>query len=121
MIKKILVFLILTASPALASDVVLYDPSSPYERLWAVRPSNLVRAAVNLFLGFSGVIAFIFLLWGGVQWIMSGSDKEALDRARRRIINALIGLAIVLSSYALLFIIEVLFDVNLISFTITNI
>jgi hypothetical protein len=40
---------------------------------------------------------------------MAGGDKDGLDKARKKISQALIGLAIVFSSYALLRIITILF------------
>ncbi|OGD06155.1 hypothetical protein A3H89_02010 [Candidatus Amesbacteria bacterium RIFCSPLOWO2_02_FULL_48_11] len=103
-----------------AADVNITDPASPYNSLYNLRPSQLLTTAINLFLGAAGVIAFIYLLWGGIQWIMAGSDKEAIDRARKRIMHALIGLAIVFSSYALIYIIRVLFQINTISLNISN-
>jgi hypothetical protein len=47
---------------------------------------------------------------------MAGGDKDAIEKARKKIVNALIGLAIVFSAYAILFVIRVLFNVNLIQF-----
>jgi hypothetical protein len=75
----------------------------------------VVGAAINLILGGAGIVAFIFLLWGGLQWILAGGDKEGTEKARKKITSALIGLAIVFSAYALLFIVRALFGVNIIS------
>lgn len=80
-----------------------------------------IRTAINLLLGVAGVAAFLQLLIGGVQWIIAGGEKEAQDKARRRIMGALIGLALVFSAYALLFIIRALFGVDLIGFELTRI
>ena len=43
---------------------------------------------------------------------MSGGDKEGIERARKRILHALVGLSIVLSSYALITIVRILFNIN---------
>ncbi len=80
-----------------------------------------LRTAINVLLGFGGVAAFIFLLMGGIQWITAGGDKDAVDKARKKILGALIGLAIVLSSYAILYIMRALFNINLISINISQI
>jgi hypothetical protein len=83
-------------------------------------PSMFVRTAIMTLLGLAGVAAFIYLLWGGIQWITAGGDKDALEKARRKLINALVGLAIVFSSYAILFILRTLFNINLIGWNIAR-
>lgn len=69
-------------------------------------------------LGAAGIVAFLMLLIGGIQWVTSGGDKEAVDKARKRITNALIGLAITFSIFAIIFIVETLFGVSITEFTI---
>jgi len=44
---------------------------------------------------------FIQLLWGGMDWISSGGDKSKLEMAQHRITTALLGLFVVVSSWAL--------------------
>jgi hypothetical protein len=85
-----------------------------------LRPSYYVRTAIMTLLGLAGVIAFLYLLWGGIQWITAGGDKDALEKARRKLINALIGLAIVFSAYAILFILRTLFNINLIGWNLNT-
>ena len=80
-----------------------------------LNPSGFVTAGINLILIASAIIAF-FLLIGGVQWIFAGGDKEGTEKARKRITASLVGLAIVFSAYALVFIIQALFGVNILSF-----
>ncbi len=77
-----------------------------------LQPSGFVSTAINLLLGASGIIAFFFLLIGGVQWILAGGDKEGTEKARKKITAALVGLAIVFSAYALIFIVQTLFGID---------
>lgn len=95
--------------------------SGPAENLNRIRPSDLVSTTINILLGGAGIVSFIYFLWGSWQWIMSGGDKDALDRARRRITTSLVGLALVFSSYALLYLVRSLFDVDLIQLNLTPI
>ena len=44
---------------------------------------------------------FIQLLWGGLDWISSGGDKSKLEMAQHRITTALLGLFVVVTSWAL--------------------
>ena len=83
-----------------------------------LKPSVLVSGAINTILGVSGIIAFFFLLIGGIQWIIAGGDKENTEKARKKITAALVGLAIVFSAYALLYIVSALFNINLLNFTL---
>jgi len=97
------------------------DISRRFASLKYYTPSQYLKTFINIILGLSGIMAFINILIGGLQWILSGGEKEALDKAKRRIIHSLIGLGIVFSSYALLYIIRVLFNVDLIQLNISQI
>ena len=112
---------VLTISP-LSALAIENDPIDITKRvdtnISQLKPSVLISGAVNLLLGAAGIVAFFFLLIGGVQWILAGGDKEGTEKARKKITNALIGLAIVFSAYALLYILSALFNINLLNFTL---
>jgi hypothetical protein len=93
-------------------DIVPSDDR--YAGLQGLLPSNIVSAVINLLLGSAGIASFIFLLWGGVQWIMSSGDKEGLEKARKKLSGALVGLALVFSAYAFIFIVQALFGIQVI-------
>lgn len=54
----------------------------------------ILKNVVALFFVVGGIGALIFFLWGAVEWIFSGGDKEKVAAARKRITNSLIGLAL---------------------------
>ncbi len=83
-----------------------------------LKPSSFITGTIHILLGGAGIISFIFLLIGGIQWILAGGDKEGTEKARKKITNALVGLAIVFSAYALLYIVSVLFNIDLLNFTL---
>ena len=83
-------------------EVSIITTTSDLEQITQLKPSFYLTTALNLLLGAAGVFSFIYLLWGGVQWVTAGGDKDAVEKARKKIIGALIGLAIVFSSYAIL-------------------
>lgn len=109
-------YLILSAIPTIAQTDTDFAGviTNEYSQLNELRPSHLVSGSINFILGGAGVLSLLFLLWGGVSWIMSGGDKDGIDRARKKITAALIGVSLVFSSYALLFVVRTLFGVNLI-------
>ncbi len=73
---------------------------------------------INIALGVAGIVAFFMLLAGGIGWITAGGDKEGVEKARKRITGALIGLAITLSIFAIIFIAEALFGISITKFSI---
>ncbi len=73
---------------------------------------------ITLALGAAGVISFFMLLWGGIEYITAGGDKERTQSAAKRLTAALIGLAIVFSIFAIIYLIEAVFGVSITKFTI---
>lgn len=47
------------------------------------------------------ILVLVMLIIGAYEWITSGGDKEAVAKARNRIINALIGLVVLAVAFAL--------------------
>lgn len=68
---------------------------------------------LNFAFALGGVIFFIMLIWGGYEYLTAGGDKEAVQKATKRLTNGFIGICILFSIYALLFVIEVLFGISL--------
>ena len=63
-----------------------------------------------------GVVIFLFvMIIGAIQWTTSGGDKAAIESARGKITNALIGIVILFSLFALLKLIEDFFGINILS------
>ena len=56
---------------------------------------------IKIFLAFLGILAIAFLMYGGYVWMTSGGDSGKVDKAKAIIKNAIIGLVIIFSSYAI--------------------
>lgn len=69
---------------------------------------DLIGRIIDYLLIAAAIIAVIFLIWGGIRWIMSGGDKAKVEAARNSVIGAIIGLIIVFAAY---FIIDVVLHV----------
>ena len=67
-----------------------------------------IGAVINGILSFVMVIAalsvFMYLIWGGIEWITSGGDKGKTESARNKITAAILGLVVLAASYAILLI-----------------
>ena len=75
-----------------------------------------------LFLAFAiaALIVLIMLIIGAFEWISSGGDKENVAKARNRIINALIGLAVLAVAFALANVFAQFTGINLQNLTIPS-
>jgi len=89
----------------------------------AIRPVNnaldVVRGIVQFILIVAFIAAFVFLLIGGIRWIIAGGDEKAVAGARGTITAALIGLVIVLVAYAIIRLVEIFFNVNIVTTGVT--
>lgn len=82
--------------------------------------AGLVRFMVGFFY-FVGIIVFLFmLLSGGIQWISSSGDKGKVAAAQKRIVNALIGIGLMLSFYFLVSLIESAADISILQLDISR-
>lgn len=61
---------------------------------------NLISGIISMLLIFGFFLTLFYFLTGGIQWITSQGDKNALEGARNKITHSIIGLIIVASTYA---------------------
>ena len=55
---------------------------------------NILGNGLQVLAIFGGLAVLVFIVWGAFDWITSGGDKEKIAGARKKITNALIGLAL---------------------------
>jgi len=60
---------------------------------------EFTKLIVQYILGFLGVIFLVLVIIGGYQWMTAGGNEESITKAKKRIINATIGIVIVLGAY----------------------
>lgn len=76
------------------------DLTKDYNLLWLV-----ILAAIEILLRVAGLVAVVFVIYGGFRYITSQGEPENTKAALNTIINALIGVAIaVVASAAVAFI-----------------
>ena len=64
-------------------------------------PQEITISIINIILGLLGLGFLILIIVSGIQWMTSGGNEEKVTKARKNIINAVIGLAIVLAAYVI--------------------
>lgn len=100
----------------LAVETINLTPKagSQFEKLsTSVTVQGTISFFVTASLVVAGIVFFFMLVWGGIEWIVSGGDKAGAENARKRITNALIGLAIVFSAWAIIKLIQAVFGIDL--------
>ncbi len=65
------------------------------------RIENFIRNIIQIFVVLAGSIATLFFVLGGVRYITSSGNPEALDGAKKTIIYSGVGLALVLAAFVL--------------------
>ncbi len=63
--------------------------------------TDIIANIINIFLGLLGIIATIIMLYGGYLWMTAQGDGDQVIKAKQIIINGIIGLIIIMLSYAI--------------------
>lgn len=114
--KKILLFSIFifftAATPAHAID---FCPFGQFGTLCELSPNdntNIVGNIITILLIASIIAAIVFLILGGLRWILAGGDKAKIDSARSTITGAIIGLIISFLAFAIVSFVNYVFGIN---------
>lgn len=67
---------------------------------------QLISALVGTILIIAALLAFFYLLLGGIKWITSGGDKAGMEEARNKITHAIVGLIIVGAAWAIMSLVQ---------------
>lgn len=62
---------------------------------------STIASIINVALGLLGIVAVVIILAGGFRWMTAGGNEENVEKAKKLIIAGVIGLAIILSAYAI--------------------
>ena len=63
--------------------------------------TDLIIYIINIMLAIAGVIAVLFLIIGGFWYITSAGNEETAEKGKGTVINAIIGIVIVIMSYVI--------------------
>ncbi len=75
---------------------------------------GLLSAVVGALLIIAALLAFFYLILGGIQWITSGGDKAGMEAARNKITHAVVGLVIVGAAWAIMILVQNFLGVDII-------
>lgn len=63
--------------------------------------SELILRVINILLAIAGLVAVIFLIIGGFRYITAGGNEETAESGKRTILNAIIGIVIIILSFVI--------------------
>jgi len=64
-------------------------------------PRELAGRIINFALGFLGLVALLIIIYAGFKWMTSGGSEDKIAAAKKILVAGVIGLIIILSSWAL--------------------
>lgn len=65
-----------------------------------IKAEGVIGDILNIALSFLGVIFMVLMIYGGYIWMISRGNEQEVEKAKNIIIAAIIGLIIVISAYA---------------------
>jgi len=68
------------------------------------KPKNIIEIValiIKVFLGLLGIIFVVLLVLAGFKWMTASGEEEKVREARDQILTSIIGILIVLASYAI--------------------
>jgi putative copper export protein len=63
--------------------------------------TTIVGKIINVALGFMGIFLLVYVMYAGFLWMTADGKEAAVGEAQTRIKNAVIGLIIILSAFAI--------------------
>jgi len=88
--------LVQVSSNGLGCDVISPDAAGGLQTFI----TKIILNIIGIVLALTGYIAFFFILFGGFQFLTGGSNAPQIEKARKTILNAVIGLVISIGAIA---------------------
>lgn len=70
---------------------------------------DIIMDLIKFLLSITGGIALLFLMFSGIYYMISGGSSEGGQKAKKMLMSAITGLALVLLSYTFLVVLDDLF------------
>jgi cytochrome bd-type quinol oxidase subunit 2 len=81
-----------------------YDPGTTKESAMESL-SNIFSNVLGVMTIVGGLMFVLYFVLGGISWLTSGGEREKVEKAKKQMTNAAIGLIVVVASYAIAFIV----------------
>jgi len=88
---------IVQARGNLWEDIGLGGMQQPFDS--GVGLMGVIATVISIAFALAGIVAVVFLIIGGFNYVTAGGNPEQIEMAKSRIMNSIIGLVIILVSY----------------------
>lgn len=102
------IYLLATVVMPSSEDDFIYKTTSPVSQDASV--NTIVQTTSNWLIAGISIVAVIFLILGGIQYASALGDRDKIQKAKRTIFSAIIGIIIALLSYIIVPVIANLFS-----------
>lgn len=92
---------VLAGLPVLAQNVDVGLDAAAATGLSTTDIRTFIGRIVSYFLGLLGIIAVALVMYAGFLWMTAGGNEEKIAQAKRILTNAVIGLVIIVSAFAI--------------------
>lgn len=106
----LIIVLILILLTPIVAHAAMFSVPNPLHDITSIQ--GVVRALIDVAFGAAGLVTVIFLIIGGYRYITSQGNAEQIEGAKATIINAVIGLIIILVAFLLVNYILISLNVN---------
>ena len=112
--KKFVLFIILIIillTPVVAyAQAPMFSVPNPLRNITSIQ--GVIRALIDIAFGAAGLVAVIYLIVGGFRYVTSSGNAEAIEGAKATIVNAIVGLIVILVAFLLVNYILISLNVN---------
>ena|SRR3989338_8993459 len=94
--------MVLAANPALNTlDNIASGDKGPYAQADSTTLMEVIGVVIGIGLGLIGVVFLVLMIYAGYNWMTAQGEEEKVNKAKDTIARAVIGIIIVVGSYAI--------------------
>ena len=112
------------SQPPARDDRGIVNPALPFwlgEGSPSEATSRYLSTIVSTLIVLGGLLAFFYLLYGAIEWLMSGGDPEKIKQAQRKITYAIAGLFLLTAIFAIANLIGEVLGIDLLNINLSKI
>lgn len=79
--------------------------------------SLLIGKMMQVAMILAAIAVLAYLVWGGIEWITSEGDKSKVEKARNRIMQAIVGIIVLAASTAIFMLVQKFLGINILNFS----
>ncbi len=114
-----LAFAVITPQPTISGGGFNLSVTQPSQGIDPnASPSSVISNALTIIFSLAAFLVLVMLIIGAFNWITSGGDKEKIGKARDRIINALIGLALLALAFLIVRVVGMVLQIDILNVAI---